>query len=97
MRLDTRALAAAAGAAAAIGFSICALFVAIAPSATSAFFSYVLHLDLTSLVRPLSWASFAGGVVAVPSAVAIFAALVGSMYNRLAPSGLGHGPVKPDR
>lgn len=97
MRLDTRALAAAAGAAAVIGFVICAVFVAVAPGATSAFFSYVLHLDFTSLARPLTWASFAGGVVVIPSAVAIFAALVGSMYNRLAPSGSAHGPAKPDR
>ena len=97
MRLDTRALAAAAGAAAVIGFVICAAFVAVAPSATSAFFSYVLHLDLTSLTRPLTWASFAAGVVVIPSAVAIFTALVGSMYNRLAPSGSVHGPAKPDR
>ena len=84
MRVDTRALAIASGAAAATGFAICALSVAIAPGATSAFLTYVLHLDLTSLARPLTWGSFAGGVLAIAVGLAIFAALVGSIYNRLA-------------
>ena len=84
MRVDTRALAVASGAAAAIGFAICALFVAIAPGATSAFLTYVLHIDLTSLARPLTWGSFVGGVLAIAVGLAIFAALVGSIYNRLA-------------
>lgn len=84
MRVDTRALAIASGAAGTTAFAICALFVAIAPGATSAFFTYVLHIDLTSLARPLTWGSFVGGVLAIAVGLAIFAALVGSIYNRLA-------------
>lgn len=84
MRLDIRALAAAAGAAAAIGFATCALFVTIAPGATSAFFSYVLHLDVRSLARPLTWESFVAGLAAIVLGFALFAALAGSVYNRLA-------------
>ena len=83
MRVDTRALAIASGAAGATGFAICALFVAIAPDATSAVLTYVLHLDLTSMARPLTWGSFAAGVLAFATGLAIFAALVGSIYNRL--------------
>ena len=97
MRLDIRALAVAAGGAAAIGFAICALFVAIAPGATSAFFGYLLHLDLTSIARPLTWGSFVGGLVAIASAAAIFVALVGSTYNRLARGGSVRGALKPER
>ena len=84
MRLDTRALAAAAAAAGAIGFTICALFVAIASGATSAFVSYVLHIDLTSLARPLTWGSFVAGLLTIAVGLAIVAALVGSIYNTLA-------------
>ena len=84
MRLDTRALAAAAGAAGAIGFAICVLFVAIAPGATSTFFSYVLHIDLTSLARPLTWGSFLAGLLTIAVGLAIVAGLVGSIYNTLA-------------
>ena len=60
------------------------LFVAIAPGATSTFFSYVPHIDLTSLARPLTWGSFLAGVLAIAVGLAIVAALVGSIYNTLA-------------
>jgi hypothetical protein len=84
MRLDTRALTVATGATGAIGFAICVLFVVIAPGATSAFFSYVLHIDLTSLARPLTWGSFVAGLVTITIGFAIAAGLVGSTYNTLA-------------
>lgn len=97
MRLDTRALTVAAGGAAAIGFAICALFVAIAPGATSVFFGNVLHLDLAAIARPLTWGSFAGGLVAVASGAAIFVAFVGSTYNRLARGGSARGALKREQ
>lgn len=97
MRLDSKALALAAGGAAAIWFAICALFVAIAPGATSTFFGYVLHLDLTAIARPLTWSSFAGGLVAVASGAAIFVAFVGSTYNRLARGRSARGAPTPEQ
>ena len=97
MSLDTRALGMAAGGAGAVGFAVCALLVTVAPGATSAFFSYVLHLDLSSLARPLTWGSFAAGLLAIALGLAVFAALVGSIYNRLARSGTVRAAVTPDQ
>jgi hypothetical protein len=45
MRLDARAFGLAAGATAAVPFTICALAVAIAPGPTTAFAGYLIHMD----------------------------------------------------
>lgn len=83
MRLDNRALAIAAAVAALLGYTFCALVVALFPRAASSFFSYILHLDLTPLARPLSWGSFGAGVLAFAVALGSLAALVGRVYNHL--------------
>lgn len=46
---------------------------------------------------PADLGELAGRVVVIRSAAAIFAALVGSIYKRLAPSGPVHGSANPDR
>ena len=84
MRLNTRALALAAAAVTAVTFAICAFFVAVAPGTTSAFFSYVLHLDLTALARPLTWGSFCVGLLALTIVAGAVAGLLGWLYNALA-------------
>lgn len=83
MRLDTRAFALAVGAATSIVFTICAFFVAVAPGSTAAFFSYLLHVDLTGLARPISWGSFFAGLLGTGFVSALFAAAVAGPYNRL--------------
>jgi hypothetical protein len=84
MRLDTRAFAIAAGATAAILFLICALAIAIAPDATTAFAGQLIHADLSAMTRNLTLTTFVIGLVAWPLGAALsfwFAAVV---YNRLA-------------
>ena len=83
MRLNTAALALAAGITTAVVYAVCSLVVAVAPGSATAVISYVLHLDLTGLARPLTWGSFAAGTVCVSLAVAFVVALLGALYNRL--------------
>ena len=63
MRLSIRAFAIAVGGTMTAGFAICMLFVAVAPEATAAFFSYVLHVDVTGIARPIDWGSAFAGLV----------------------------------
>lgn len=83
MRLDTRAFALAAGAAAAILFTLCALAVAIAPDPTTAFFGYLVHMDLSGLARTLTFGSFVGGLLAWTIGTALTFGLAATIYNRL--------------
>ena len=83
MRFDTRALGIAAATITAAVYTICALFVAINPGATSAFFGYLFHVDLSGIVRPLSWVSFFSGLIGLSVLVGIIVGLVGWLYNAL--------------
>lgn len=89
MRLNTTALAVAAGVTTAIVYAACSLLVAVAPGSTTAAIGYVFHLDLTGVARPLTWGSFATGLVSVSLAVALVVALLGTLYNRFATGTLG--------
>lgn len=84
MRLNTSALALAAGITTAVAYAICSLLVAIAPGSATAILSNVFHLDLAGLVRPLTWGSFAAGTICLSLAASIVVALLGALYNRLA-------------
>jgi hypothetical protein len=83
MKLDIWPFSLAVGLVTAVVFSICAFFVAVAPEATMASFSYLLHVDLTGLARSITWGSYLAGLVAVSLGAAISAALVAWLYNRL--------------
>jgi hypothetical protein len=83
MRLDTRALAIAAGTIAAVLFTICALAVALAPGPTTAFFGYLVHMDFSALPRTLTAASFIGGLIIWTVGTALTFGLVATIYNRL--------------
>jgi len=83
MRLDTRAFAIAAGATAAVLFTLCALAVAIAPGSTTAFFGYLVHLDLSALPRTLTFASFIGGLICWTVGTALAFGLAAAIYNRV--------------
>jgi len=86
MRLDTRAFAIAAGTSAAVLFILCALAVAIAPGPTTAFFGYLVHLDLSALPRTLTAASFVGGLICWTLGTALTFGLAATIYNRLTAS-----------
>lgn len=84
MKLNVRALSFASGIVAAVSFILCALAVAVSPGLTSRFFSFVFHIDLTSLSRTITWASFFGGMLLFSVGVAIHVGLTAWCYNRLA-------------
>ena len=63
MKLDARAFGLAAGLTAGALFVICAIAVAIAPEATTAFAGHLIHVDLSGLSRSLTLGNFVGGLV----------------------------------
>lgn len=65
MELNVRAFSIAVGTVIAAAFTVCAIFVAVAPKATTAFIGYLLHINLTGLTRALTWPSYIAGVLAV--------------------------------
>jgi uncharacterized protein DUF5676 len=83
MKLDARAFGLAAGTTAAALFLLCALAVAIAPGATTAFAGYMIHADLSGLSRSLTFGSFVGGLVCWALCTALTFWLVAAIYNRL--------------
>ena len=83
MKLDTRAFAIAAGATAAVLFTICALAVAVAPGPTTALFGYLIHTDLSTLPRTLTLASFIVGLIGWTLGTALTFGLAARIYNRL--------------
>ena len=82
MRLDSRAFGLAAATVAAALFTLCALAVALAPTATTALASTLIHLDLSGMTRTISWASFFSGLVCWTLGVGLVFAAVGGLYNR---------------
>jgi len=83
MRLDTRSFAIATGVTAAVLFVLCAGAVAIAPGATTAFFGYIVHLDMSGMRRELTLASFIVGLIAWTLGTALTFGFAAMIYNRL--------------
>jgi hypothetical protein len=83
MKLNVWAFGVAIGIVIAVAFTICAFFVAIAPEATAEFIGYLLHIDLSGLARPISWASYVAGVLGVGIWTGLWAAAVAKFYNLL--------------
>jgi len=83
MRLDARAFGIAAGVVAAVLFTICALAVAVAPEATTAVASYLVHMDLSEMSRTLTFGSFIGGLVIWTLGTAVTFGCAAAIYNRL--------------
>lgn len=83
--LDSLALGLAAASVAALLFTLCALFVALAPDATVAFASDMIHLDLSGLARSLTWGSFVVGLLCWTFGTGLVFAAAAALYNRLLP------------
>ena len=83
MRLDPKALALAAGMAAAILFLICAIAVALAPDATAALGGILFHADVSAFTRSLTWGNFIGGLLGWGAGTAIVSWMVAALYNGL--------------
>lgn len=94
MRINAKALGFATALGVALAFTVCTLIVAIAPGATTAFLSYALHIDLTSLTRPLSWGGFIAGLLLLTIYFGVLVAVIAGIYNwgtRRAESGAATG------
>lgn len=83
-KLFITAFALASGITAAVASAICALFVAIAPEGTKTFFSFLFHLDLSSLPYKLTWATFIGSLVCWFVTISVIFGIGAWFYNRLA-------------
>jgi hypothetical protein len=92
MRLDTRAFAAAAGIAAAVLFTTCGLAVVVAPEATTAAASYLIHMDLSGMARTMTFGRFVGGLVIWTLGTAVVFGSIAAIYNRLVAQS---GAVRP--
>lgn len=82
MELDPSAFGLAAGIVTAALFSLCTLAVALAPGFTSAAFSYMLHVNLTGISRPVTWGGYFGGVMCLSLVVGAAFGAAGALYNR---------------
>ena len=83
MKLDARAFGLAAGVAAAVLFLICAIAVAIAPEATTAFAGHLIHVDLSGMTRTLTLGSVIAGLVCWFAGTTLTFWFVAAVYNRL--------------
>ena len=86
MRIQSFPLGVSAAIVTAISFGICGIFFAVAPAQTSAFVSWVLHIDLTTMTRPLSAPNLLAGMALFGAYVGILVGLVAAVYNRLTKS-----------
>ena len=84
MKLHTGYLSVATALVAAAAFTICSALVAVVPGALSAFVSYALHIDITGIARPITFASFIIGVVFIAVSSGVFVAAVAGAYNGFA-------------
>jgi hypothetical protein len=84
MKLNTSAIFWAVALVSAASYVVCAAFVAVSPGATSQFFGWVMHIDLSSLARHITWGSFFGGLLCYSLIMGILASASAWAYNRLA-------------
>lgn len=83
MRIKSLSLGLSAGVVTAIAFGICGAFFSLAPGPTSAFLSWVLHLDITGMTRPLSVPNLLAGIVLFGTYVGLAVGVTAALYNRL--------------
>lgn len=67
--------------------------VAIAPGPTTAVFGYLVHVDLSTLRRTLTFGSFVGGLTGWTVGAALVFWLAAAVYNRLVGPGFVAGPA----
>jgi hypothetical protein len=83
MKIKSLSLGLSAGLITSIAFGICGVLFAIMPGPTSAFLSWVLHLDVTGMTRVVSVSNLLAGVVVFGAYVGLVVAFTAAMYNRL--------------
>lgn len=84
MKLNTLAIANASGVVTAVLFTLCALLLAIAPTAAYSAFSYLFHVDLSGIAYPMTWGVYLGGLIVWVVVMWLVGAAFAWLYNRLA-------------
>jgi hypothetical protein len=84
MRIKASALGLATGIVVAIAFGVCGVFFAVAPGPTSALMSWVLHIDITAMARPVSAMNLIAGIALFGTYVGVLVGIVAALYNRIA-------------
>lgn len=84
-KLSGRSLSIATAIITGLVYTICILFITLIPQAAMAFFSYILHADLTNIARTVTWGSFIGGLIFWSVGTALYAALLARLYNSFVP------------
>ena len=82
MRLQPGAIFRSVALVAAASYLICAAFVALAPGMTSRFFSWMMHIDLSSLGRQITLLSFVGGLITFSLLIGVLGGAAAWAYNR---------------
>lgn len=80
--LDARAFGLAAATIAGVLTTACALAIAIAPQATTAVASTLIHLDLSEMSRSLSWRGYFSGLIEWTAGAGLVFWAAASLYNR---------------
>jgi hypothetical protein len=83
MKLNERSLFLATAVTTGIVFLLCSLVVTLAPRPSWAFFSYILHTNLTGIAQTLTWGSFITGLLVWSLGTGLYAAVVARLHNRL--------------
>ena len=83
MKLNATSLGFAAGVITAIGFGICGILFSIAGGPTAAVVSWVLHIDVTGMQRPISAVELVAGLILVGAYFGLSVGLTAALYNRL--------------
>ena len=82
--LDARAFGFAAATIAAVLTTLCALGLTVAPRATTAIASTLIHLDLAEMSRTLSWSTYFGSLIGWTIGAGLVFWAAGALYNRFA-------------
>ena len=93
MRIDSKTLGIATALGVAGAFTICTLVVALAPGGATTFLSYALHIDLTSLTRPLTWGGYFAGLLLTSAYFGALVAAIAGIYNRRVARRAEHGAI----
>ncbi len=82
MKLSARSLFLATAITTGIAYLLCILFVILAPQPTMAFFSSILHANLTGITLTVTWGNFITGLLFWSIVPGLYAALLARLYNR---------------
>ena len=83
MRLQPGAIFRSVALVSGASYVVCAAFVALAPGLTSQFFGWMMHINLSSLSRHITWGSFFGGLLCFSVLIGFLAGAAAWAYNRL--------------